>query len=498
MSKHSFEPPRPSHTKIVATVGPACDTKQQLADLLLAGVDVFRINMAHGKPADQEPRLARIRAVSEETGYPVAVLADMAGPKIRLGKLPTDELTLDAGDTVCFVRGAEAVGQEPEGQARSEGSAEHTVHYLTTNYAPLVDELQPSDRVMLADGTVSLEVEAVSDNAARCRVVQPGLIRSRQGVNLPGVKLSAPALGPEDRENAVWAARAGIDFIGLSFVRSPQEVRALKGLLAEHGSAAQVIAKIEKPEAVERLEEIVEATDGVMVARGDLGVEIDIARVAVEQKRIIAECNRRRKPVIVATQMLDSMQHSRSPTRAEVADVANAILDGTDACMLSGETAIGRYPRQAVEMMHRIALATEPLCREGPRAGLPDLKGQDIIPITEATVFAAGRMAEELEARLVVVASATGSTALSMAKNRHWVPTVGVSDSPETLRRICLYWGMIPLAGAPTVESEALLEHVTAWARSRGMLCSGDRIVLVAGTGLKVTAHNMIVVHELE
>jgi pyruvate kinase len=498
MAQHPFQTPRPSQTKIVATVGPACDTQSQLVELLLAGVDVFRINMAHGTPADQEPRLARIRAASEETGHPVAVLADLAGPKIRLGELPGDELTLDADDTVCFLRETETPQHEPELQPCSEGSSEPASHHLTTNYAPLIDELQPGDRVMLADGTVSLEVEAVTSDQARCRVVQPGLIRSRQGVNLPGVQLSAPALGPEDRENAAWAAKAGIDFVGLSFVRTPDEIRALKTLLAEHGSVARVIAKIEKPEAVARLEEIVEATDGVMVARGDLGVEIDIARVAVVQKQIIAECNRRRKPVIVATQMLDSMQHSRVPTRAEVADVANAILDGTDACMLSGETAIGRFPRQAVEMMHRIALATEPLWRNQPRTRLPDLKGEDINPITEATVFAAGRMAEELDAKLVVVASASGATALSMAKNRHWVPTVGVSDSPATLRRMCLYWGMIPMAGAPTVESDALLEHVTDWARARGVLESGDRIVLVAGTGLKVTAHNMLVVHELE
>ncbi len=496
MAQHPFEPPRPSQTKIVATAGPACDTQQQLAELLLAGVDVFRINMAHGNPDDQEPRLAAIRAASEETGHPVAVLADLAGPKIRLGELPGDELTLDVGDTVCFQR--ETDRPIPDVGHCADDSSETTVHGLTTNYRPLIDELQPGDRVMLADGTVSLEIEAVEKDWARCRVVQPGLIRSRQGVNLPGVKLSASAFGTEDRRNAAWAAKAGIDFVGLSFVRTPDEIRDLKALLAEHGSAARVIAKIEKPEAVERLEEIVEATDGVMVARGDLGVEIDIARVAVVQKQIIAECNRRRKPVIVATQMLDSMQHSRIPTRAEVADVANAILDGTDACMLSGETAIGRFPRQAVEMMHRIALATEPLCRNQPRTRLPDLKGHDINPITEATVFAAGRMAEELDAKLVVVASASGATALSMAKNRHWVPTIGVTDSPETLRRMCLYWGMIPMAGAPTADPHALLEHVTDWALDRGMLQSGDRIVLVAGTGLKVTAHNMLVVHELE
>ena len=224
-----------------------------------------------------------------------------------------------------------------------------------------MDELAVGDRVLLADGTVSLVVEAVDADYAECRVVQPGVVRSRQGVNLPGVKLSVPALSDVDRENAVWAAQGGIDFVGLSFVRKADDVRQLKSLLAEHNPDVQVIAKIEKPEALEQLEEIVAAADGVMVARGDLGVEIDIARVAVVQKEIIADCNRLRKPVIVATQMLDSMTHSRIPTRAEVADVSNAILDGADACMLSGETAVGEYPREAVEMMHRIALETEQL-----------------------------------------------------------------------------------------------------------------------------------------
>ena len=272
----------------------------------------------------------------------------------------------------------------------------------------------------------------------------------------------------------------------------------MKALLQSHDSRAQVIAKIEKPEALDHLQEIVEAADGVMVARGDLGVEIDIAQVAVVQKEIIAACNRCRKPVIIATQMLDSMQHSRLPTRAEVADVSNAILDGADACMLSGETAIGRHPRLAVEMMHRIALATEPTCRKLPRPPGPDLAAEGVNQITEATVYAAGRMAEQLDAELIVVASGSGATALSLAKNRHYVPTLGVSDSEATLRRMCLYWGVIPLAGTPTGDSAALLRYVTDWGRTAGLLDSGDRIVLIAGTGLAVTAHNMIVVHELE
>jgi len=478
---------RPSHTKIVATLGPASWAEDLIAELIAGGVDVFRLNMAHGDLSRHEATLALIRRVSADLDRPVAVLTDLAGPKIRLGELPGGKLACDVGDRVRFVRGP-GVGEPAVDEPRQ----------LTSTYEPLVDELDVGDRVMLADGTVTLVVEQKGPDFAECKVVQPGLVRSRQGVNLPGVALSAPALGPVDRENAVWAARAGIDFVGLSFVRTADEIRQLQELLRSHGSRAQVIAKIEKPEALENLPEIVEATDGVMVARGDLGVEIDIARVAVAQKQIIAACNRWRKPVIIATQMLDSMQQARIPTRAEVADVSNAILDGADACMLSGETAIGKYPRQSVEMMHRIALATEPLCRELPPQPLPDLAAEGVNPITEATVYSAGRMAEKLEAEIVVVASASGSTALSLAKNRNYVPTLGVSDSPETLRRMCLYWGVIPLAGVPTADSSALLEHITQVGRSSGQLDSGDRIVLIAGTGLSVTAHNMIVVHQLQ
>jgi pyruvate kinase len=509
--------PRPSQTKIVATVGPACAEESQLADLVAAGVDVFRLNMAHADRREHQARLAVIRNVAARLGRPVAVLADLAGPKIRLGDLPGGQLTCDAGDRLRFVRNPPLPLGEGRGEGKDGGDSGfrisdlglekaegHGLTELTTTYQPLVDELAPGDRVMLADGTVSLVVEEKGDDFAQCRVIQPGLIRSRQGVNLPGVKLSVPTLGPADLDNAAWAAQSGVDFIGLSFVRSPEEVRQLKALLRSHDSPTQVIAKIEKPEALDHLAEIVAAADGVMVARGDLGVEIDIARVAVVQKEIIAACNRCRKPVIIATQMLDSMQHSRLPTRAEVADVSNAILDGADACMLSGETAIGQYPREAVEMMHRIALATEPVCRDRPSVGArpplpgPDLAAAGVNQITEATVDAAGRIAEQLDAKMIVVASASGATALSLAKSRLYVPTVGVSDSEATLRRMCLYWGVIPLAGAPTGEAAALLRFVVERGRSAGLLGPGDRAVLIAGTGLAVTAHNMIVVHELE
>mgnify|MGYP005847608079 CR=1 FL=1 len=470
-----------SRTKIVATIGPASATDERLAELITAGVDVFRINTSHGDLAEHQKRLEAVRAISGRLGQPVAVLVDLPGPKMRLGELPGGSVSCELGAVFRFVR----------------GRAPAAPNELTTTYEPLVDELSVGDRVMLSDGTVAMVVEARGEDHAECRVVQPGVLRSRQGVNLPGVKLTAPCLGETDRRNVRWAAENGADFLALSFVRSADDVRQLKDLLDTLGSQAQVIAKIEKPEAVARLAEIVEAADGVMVARGDLGVEIDIARVPMVQKEIIATCHRYHKPVIVATQMLDSMHHSQLPTRAEVTDVANAILDGADACMLSGETAVGAYPRQAVEMMHRIALATEAVHRDVPHPN-PEQAAPGVNRLTEATVHGASRVAADVAAKLVIVASASGATALSLSKNRSFVPTLGVSDSAATLRRMCLYWGVIPLAGAPTHDSRALLRHVVEWGRANGLLNPGDRVVLVAGTGLAATAHNMIVVHVVD
>lgn len=473
---------RPSQTKIVATVGPACEKVEQLVELIQAGVDVFRVNTAHGDRQEHDQRVRDIRQASRQASQPVAILTDLAGPKIRLGELPGGKLRCVAGDQVRFVRGQ---------QATEPGD-------LVTTYEPLVDELTVGDRVLLADGIVALLVEHLEPDGATCRVIQSGQIRSRQGVNLPGVKLSVPTLGQRDRDNAAWAAKAGIDFIGLSFVRAADDVRQLKSIIEAEGASAQVVAKIEKPEALETIEDIVQAADVVMVARGDLGVEIDIAQVPVVQKRIIRICHRLHKPVIIATQMLDSMQHSRLPTRAEATDVANAILDGADACMLSGETAIGKYPREAVEVMHRIALATEPLVRQQPRGDRSEPDKQDEDPITEATAQAAGRLAEALDAQMVVVATASGRTALRLSKDRLFVPTIGVSDSDAALRRMCLYWGVIPLAGAPTESPRELVDYVVEQGREVGYLTSGDRVVLLAGTGLHVAEHNMVIVHELE
>jgi len=470
-----------ARTKIVATVGPACSDVAKLLDLLGAGVDVFRLNMAHGDRATHEQSVENLRRAAFEAERPVGILVDLAGPKIRLGELYDDPTDCPIGAELRFVRGTRAA-------AAGE---------LTSNYPRLIDELDQGDQVMLADGMVGLVVESREADSALCRVVSAGQIRNRQGINLPGVKLSAAALTDEDRIDAAWAASVGADFVGQSFVRSADDMHQLRRLLATRGSAALTVAKIEKREALERLDAIVEAADAVMVARGDLGVEIEVAQMPLAQKRIIAACRSRRKPVIVATQMLESMTHSRRPTRAEATDVANAALDGADACMLSGETAVGEYPRETVETMNSILLAAEELLRDAPPQQT-SVTTPEVHPITSAVVYGAARIADRLGAKLVVVATRSGATALTKSKQRDFIPTIGLSDSPLTLRRMCLMWGITPLAGAPLEAGPGLRRFVADWGKGERVLATGDRVVFVSGTGLVEGAHNLVVVHEVE
>ncbi len=469
-----------ARSKIVATVGPACRDEAVMKELVLRGVDVFRINAAHGKIPDFEQTLETIRRVRESTGFPVAVLLDLSGPKIRLGQLAQDPLDVEPGQELTMVRGE--VATKP-GQ-------------LCSTYGRLIDEVKPNDRIMLADGTISLQVTSRTKEEIVCKALTAGTIRSRQGINLPGVTLSVSSMRPEDVENALWAARQDIDFISLSFVRSAADVLSLKNLLASLNSNALVIAKIEKREALDQLEAIVEAADGVMVARGDLGVEIDVAETPVAQKRIIRVCREKLKPVIVATQMLESMHQNRRPTRAEASDVANAILDGADACMLSGETAIGQFPVEAVDTMNRIMLSTEEMLRDQPLAQRPK-KFDAVHPITSAVTFCAATIADSINAKLVVVASRTGGTAWVKSKQRNYIPTLGVSDSPATLRRMCLLWGIMPHFVPEIGDPQDLIESISSWGIERGMLSKGDRVVFVTGTGVVDNTHNLLIVHEV-
>jgi pyruvate kinase len=464
-------------TKIVATVGPACGSVERLAAMIERGVDIFRINAAHGNQSAHAEKLAMIREAAAQVGQPTAVLLDLAGPKLRLGELKVDPLICEQGQELTFVR-----GEEP-----------HEPNQLTSSYPRLVDELQIGDNVMLADGTIALRVIRTDRDSATCVVQVGGELRSRQGINLPGATLSVAAMRPEDFENALWAVKNGIDFISLSFVRSAEDVRSLKNLLTSYESTAMVVAKIEKREALQQLEAIVDATDAVMVARGDLGVEIDVAEMPAAQKRIISVCRDRMRPVIVATQMLDSMHHNRRPTRAEATDVANAILDGADACMLSGETAIGDYPLEAVEMMDRIMQSTERLLL-APDAGTKRPFDR-VHPITSAVTESATTIAEAISAKLVVVATRTGGTAWVKSKQRSLIPTIGVSHDETVLRRMNLFWGIRPLRVTQLDDPAKLFQDVSEWGRQLGLLATGDRIVFVAGNGVMGKVHNLLVVH---
>jgi pyruvate kinase len=480
-SLRSYKPHYAVRTKIIATVGPACSAPEMMYRLAEAGVDVFRINMAHGSRAFHDAMVTQVRQISEQLGRPLAVLVDLAGPKIRLGELAEDPLMCHVGQTLRVVAADRATSGDE----------------LPCALSSVVHELEPGNLVMLADGTVVLQVIGRVEQGVEVRVLSGGWVRSRQGINLPDARLSVSALTEEDRQNAVWAAQREVDFLGLSFVRSPRDVWQLRELLDSVGSSAMIVAKIEKREALVALDDIVATADAVMVARGDLGVEIDVAETPVIQKRIIATCQRYLKPVIVATQMLESMQHSQRPTRAEVSDVANAILDGADACMLSAETAVGEYPVESVQVMNRVMAATEQLLRDAPPEQPPVAAFAGVHPITAALTYGAGRIAAQIAAAMVVIATRSGHTARVKSKLHDFIPTIAVSDSEATLRRMCLFWGIFPLRGAPVNDGPQLRTYIEEWGKQQGLLRPTDRVVFVTGTNFVPVAHNMLIVHEV-
>ena len=468
---------RPARTKIVATVGPASSSPEVLERLVRAGVDVFRLNLAHGTLEEKTQIIAAIREVESRIG-PLGIFVDLAGPKIRLGELVQEPMRCALGAELHFVRGERA-------QAENE---------LTSSYDALVDELEVNDTVMLADGTVKLKVVAKQQDSVTCVVRQAGELRSRQGINLPGVKLGLPSMTAYDHECLAWAVQQDIDAVSLSFVRHPADVQALRERLREADRDLFVIAKIEKPEAMAELEAIVKQADVIMVARGDLGVEIDVAEVPAAQKHIIRVCNRHLRPVIVATQMLDSMQRASIPTRAEASDVANAILDGADACMLSGETAIGHYAVESVEVMSRIMVATEPILKHDPIETETDPDFLRTKPTTSAIVYGAGRIAEKLEAKLVVIATRSGATALAKSNQRDFVPTLGISQHRRVLRQMNFLWGVTPLSDVP-VDTASASEFILRWGREEGLLATGDHVVMVSGAGIGDGPYNTITVY---
>jgi pyruvate kinase len=451
-------------TKIVATLGPASDSRERLRALLEAGVNAVRFNLSHGTHAEHSERAWLVREIASELGRPVALIADLQGPKLRIGEL-AEPVVLRTGDQIVVC--AEEAASDSE---------------LPIAPAVIGDVLKQGHEVLIDDGLVRLRVDDVDAGRATCAVVVGGVVSSHKGVNLPGVPVPIPSLTRKDVADLEWAVETGADFVALSFVRSPADVRDLRALLEQAGSHAHVIAKIEKAEAVDVLDDILTETDAVMVARGDLGVEIGPALVPLVQKRIIQKALERGKPVITATQMLETMIHSPEPTRAEASDIANAILDGTSAVMLSGETAVGEYPVEAVAYMDRIARAVEPSLDY--RHELPEANENPTIG--QAMSNAACDIAEALQAKAILVPTFTGRTANAVARLRPRRPIVALTHVDWAMRQLALEWGVTPLLISETSDVEELWRLAVGAAHDAGIVESGDRVVITAGTAVNI------------
>jgi pyruvate kinase len=452
------------HTKILATIGPASGEPERLAELVAAGMDGARLNFSHGSHEQHRTRADAARAAAADVGRPLALVADLQGPKLRLGDLPTPR-TLTRGEEVVISSEASADGAE-----------------LPISPAVIGDVLAPGNDVLIDDGLVHLRVEEVDGGKARCSVVVGGAVSAHKGVNLPGVPLPIPSLTPKDISDLELALSLDVDYVALSFVRSAADVRELHKLIEQAGSHAEVIAKIEKAEAVDQLDDILVETDAIMVARGDLGVEIGPASVPLLQKRIILRALDAGKPVITATQMLESMIEHAEPTRAEASDVANAVLDGSSALMLSGETAVGAYPVEAVAYMDRIARAVEPSL--GYRHEMPEPEEQP--GVGRAMSNAACDIAETLGAAAILVPTATGRTASAVARLRPRRPIVALTHNQWAVQQMALEWGVIPLLVKEAQDVEDLWELSIGAARDAGLIASGDRIVMTAGTSVNI------------
>jgi pyruvate kinase len=462
----------PRRTKILATIGPVSTDKATIERLVDAGMNAARLNFSHGTHDDHAERARLVREVQDESGWrTLALVADLQGPKLRVGDLdaPVELLT---GEEVVVA------GEE----AARDGD-------LPVAPAVVGDVLQPGHDVLVDDGLVRLRVEAVERGRARCTVVVGGTVSSHKGVNLPGVPLPIPALTRKDLADLDFALELGIDFVALSFVRSAADVRDLRRLLEERGSRAYVIAKIEKAEAVDALDDILAETHAVMVARGDLGVEIGPESVPLIQKRIIERALRLGVPVITATQMLESMIHQAEPTRAEASDVANAILDGTSAVMLSGETAVGEFPVEAVQVMDRIARAVEP--HLAYRHQMPDASEEP--GVGRAMSNAACDLAEALGATAILVPTFSGKTASAVARLRPRRPILGLSHQRESLQHMALEWGVTPLEMPETNDVEDLWMRSIETARESGVVAPGDRIVITAGTAVNLPGSTNVI-----
>ena len=463
-------------TKIVCTMGPNTDNREIMKELALNGMDVARFNFSHGDHAEHKHRLEILESVREELGIPIASLLDTKGPEIRTGKLKDGKkVTLKEGDLYTLTT-EEIVGDETRG-------------YI--NYAGLAEDVKPGDRILIDDGLIELHVREVNGTDIVCRIENGGELGEKKGVNVPGVRVKLPALTDKDKEDIRFGVDAGFDFVAASFVRNADAIREIREILDEKGSAMQIIAKIENEEGIENIDSIIEASDGIMVARGDMGVEVPAEKVPHIQKMIIRKCNLACKVVITATQMLDSMIRNPRPTRAEVSDVANAVYEGTDAVMLSGETAMGSYPIEAVRMMSQIAEESEKyldyMFYQRRKVSAENLRN-----ISNTVCYSSVATASDLEAPVIVAPSVSGFTTRMLSKWRPKALIAGLSPSMTAVRQMQLYWGVKPFHAKRAESTDALLFASVELLKEKGIVKEGEIVVATAGVVTRANRHEPV------
>jgi pyruvate kinase len=467
----------PRRAKIICTIGPACNSESAIRDLLRLGMDVARLNFSHGSHGDHSRNIARLRSAAEKEGRTVCVLQDLQGPKIRTGRLPRRQPIEIKSGSIVTITPRDIPG---------------TPTRISTTFPDLASEVTPGTRILLCDGLIELRVRTIRSKDVVCDVLNGGMLGEHKGINLPGTALTISALTEKDRKDLEFGLAHGVDAVALSFVRSAADVNMVKQIILAHGSDTPVIAKLEKPQAIDHLEEILEAADGVMVARGDLGVEMAPEKVPVIQKHIIHRASHWRKPVITATQMLESMIENPRPTRAEASDVANAIFDGTDAVMLSAETASGRYPREAVAMMSRIVVEAESNLTEFTQHRRRDRSG---LSIAETICESIAHAAEDLPMGAIAVFTESGNTARMISKFRPQAAIFAFTHNATVGRRTNLYWGTHPMHCAPGLSGDSMVDVAEYELLSRGLLKPGDVLGVVAGTRLASGSTNFMRLH---
>ncbi|HEU5408787.1 MAG TPA: pyruvate kinase [Nitrospira sp.] len=477
--------------KIVCTIGPASSSPAILNRLIESGMDAARLNFSHGTHESHAAAITAIRKAAAQCGSRVAIIQDLQGPRIRVGLLPKEGIKVNPGQVVRLRTSAQS--GEPRGV---QASVPAPVPEIPVTYASLTRDLHRGSRVLINDGLIELQAVRIEDDLIECSVLIGGMITSHKGINLPGTQVSAPTLTEKDREDIRFGAEHGVDYVALSFVRGPQDISAARAVLTEHGINTPIIAKIERAEAVAALDEILEQADGVMIARGDLGVEMGPEAVPLLQKKIIVEANRRRRLVITATQMLESMTQAIRPTRAEASDVANAVFDGSDALMLSAETAVGAHPIEALQVMDRIIRAAE----EGAEPGVVLKRQADLehLSISESTCAAASFAARATDATAIVAFSESGTTVRLISKQRPSAPILAFTHTDPIKRRMALYWGVRSFIMSRIGETDPHIREAEQRLKAEGLVNKGDKVVIVSGTmAAQIGGTNLLKLHEI-